>query len=84
MIKQDPFDPFVGFKQVLPLRFRVDLEVMAVKGYFLHSPKLKDKNLTIRLFSVIPGIFVGGGVLPLCRGAVGIFYITSKLGGKEF
>ena len=39
-----------------------------------HSPKpLHHWNLTIRLFSVISRILVRGG-LPLCRGAVNVFY----------
>ena len=46
----------------------------------LHSPKLQYHwNLTIRLFSVIHRTLIGG-VLPLCRGAVGVFYSPSQLG----
>ena len=57
--------------------------VMAMKGYSA-SPKLQYYcNLTIRLFSVISGTLFGG-VLPLCRDAVNIFYSPSRLSqGKE-
>ena len=33
----------------------------------------------MRWFSVISRTLVGGGVLPICRGAVGIFYSPSRL-----
>ena len=47
---------------MLQLRARVDLEVMAMKRYY---SKLQHYwNLTIRLFSVISGTFVGGGSHP--------------------
>ena len=47
----------------------------------LHSPKLQHCwNLTIRLFSVISMILIGGMILPLCREAVGVFYSPSRLG----
>ena len=40
----------------------------------LHSPKLQHYwNLTIRSF------LFGGGILPLCRKAVGVFYSPSQL-----
>ena len=39
-------------------------------------------SLTIRLFSVICGIFSGGGFLPLYREAVGVFYSPSRLGNR--
>ena len=42
-----------------------------------HSPKLQHHwNLTISFFSVIFRTLVGGG-LPLCRGAVSVFYSPS-------
>ena len=74
------FNPQVGPYQVLPFRARVDLGAMAMKGV-LHSPKLQDySNLTIRLFSVISRILIGGVVvLPLCREAVGVFYSPSQI-----
>ena len=40
-------------------------------------------SITIKLFNVIPGhslVCVCGGVLPLCRDAVGVFYSPSRLG----
>ena len=49
-----------------------------------HSPKLQHCwNLTIRLFSVISRRLVRGGGLPLCRGAVSVFYSPSWLGNLE-
>ena len=45
-----------------------------------HSLNLQHYwNLTIRLFSVIARTLIGG-VLPLCREAVGVFYSPSRLG----
>ena len=70
------FNPYMGPYQVLPLRARVDLGAMAMKGYSTF-PKLQHSwNLTIRLFSVISRTLVRG-VLPLCRGAVSVFYSPS-------
>ena len=64
---------------MLPLRARGDLGAMAMKGT-PHSPKLQRHwDLTIRLFSVISWTLVDG-VLPLCRGAVSVFYSPSRLG----
>ena len=49
---------------MLPLRARVDLGAMAMKGYSA-SPKLQHCwNLTIRLFSVICRTLVSGGSYP--------------------
>ena len=46
-----------------------------------HSRKLQHCwKLTIRLFSVISRTLVRVGILPLCRGAVGVFYCPSQLG----
>ena len=56
--------------QVLPLRSRA----MLVKGY---SALLKAP--AIRFFSVISRTLIGG-VLPLCRVAVGVFYSPSRQG----
>ena len=42
-------------------------------------------NLNIRLFNIISRILVeGGGVLPLCRDAAGLFYSPSWLGCFTF
>ena len=60
---------------MLPLRARVDLGAMAMKGY--------SANLTIRLFSVISGHSLEGGVLPLCREAVRVLYSHSRLGNSS-
>ena len=51
------FDPYRGPYQLLPLKARVDLGAMAIKGN-PHSPK-PYWNLTIRLFCVIPGHSLG-------------------------
>ena len=58
-------------KQALVHRVRLDLGVMATKTYW---------SLNIRWFSVISRTFVGGGVIPLNRNAVGVFYNPSWLG----
>ena len=50
---------------------------------WVHSPKLHyDWNLTIRLFSVISRTIVEEGFLLFCRGAVGVFFSSSRLGRK--
>ena len=65
--------------QALPLGTRVKFVVMAMKGYSAF-PKLQDYwSLHIRLFNVISRTLVGI-ILPLCRGAVGVFYSASRLG----
>ena len=70
--------------QVLPLRIRVDLGVMAINWYTLHFPKVQPyRNLTIRLFIVIDGTLVGG-ILPLCRDTIDVFYSPSRLGKHHF
>ena len=57
---------------MIPFRCRVD---GAIKGYSAFP--------TIRLFSVISRTLVGG-VLPLCREVVGVFYSPSLLGKDLF
>ena len=66
---------------MLLFRVRGDLGAMAMKRCSAF-PKLQHYwSLTIRLFSVISGHSLGrGGVLPFCRGAVGVFYSPSWLG----
>ena len=64
---------------MLPLWARVDLGMMAGKGYSAF-PKLQHYwSLTIRLFSVISRTLFGG-FLTLCREAVSVFYSPSWLG----
>ena len=63
--------------QVLPLRARVDLGEMTIRGT-LYSPKLHYWNFTIRLFRVIFRTPVGE-VLPLYRDEVGVFISPSRL-----
>ena len=68
---------------MLPLRARMNLGVIAVKGY-PHSPKLRHYwSLTIRLFSVISRTLVsgGGGLTPLQRSSRCI--LQPKLTGQE-
>ena len=53
---------------------------MAMKGYTLHSPKLQNWSLTIKLFNFISRIFVGGFLL-LFRDAIDVFYSPAKFPG---
>ena len=63
---------------MLPLRARVELGAMAMKGYsaFPKAPAPSDFLVSY------PGHSLGGGVLPLCREAVGVFYSPSRLGNQ--
>ena len=71
--------PKIGPDQVLPIRIRMVLGAMAIRGN-LHSPKLHHYwGLNIRLSSVINRTLIGG-VLPLGRDAVGVFFSPSGLG----
>ena len=56
---------------------------MAMKGAPYSSRPQHYWDLTIRLFSVITRTLIGGGVLPLCRGAVSVFSSPSRLNGNE-
>ena len=65
------FDPYIGPYQVLPLRVRVDLSAMAKE--YSTFPKAG--------VSLSDGLeLVEGGILLLCRDAVGVFYSPSWLG----
>ena len=68
------FNPLIGSYQVLPLRARVDLGAMAMKGYstFPQGSSIAGTSPSDCLVSY-PGQSLGG-ILPLCRGAVGVFY----------
>ena len=70
--------------QVQPLQAKVDLGVMAMKGYPASPKLLHYWNLTIRLFNVISRTLIEGKVLPLCREVVGIFYSLSQLGNMNY
>ena len=68
---------------MLPYRARVDLGAMAIKGYsaFPKAPASLDRHHEI-VYCYIQDTRWGwgGGFLPLCRGAVGVFYSPSRLG----
>ena len=63
---------------VLPLRAKVDPGAIVIKGYSAFP-----KAPVIRLFNVIYKTLVGGGFLPLCREAVGVFYSPSRQGNDR-
>ena len=54
-----------------PLRAKVDLGAMAMKGYSAFP-----KALTL----LEPHHQIVGGVLPFCRDAIGVFYSPSQVG----
>ena len=67
---------------MLPLQAEWTWEWWQLRG-ISHSPKLQHYwNLSIRLFSVIIRTLVGG-VLPLCRNAVSVFYSPRRLGNQS-
>ena len=65
---------------MLPLLARLDLGAMAMKGYsaFPKAPALLEPHHQI-VYCHIQDTRLGG-VLPLCREAVGVFYSPSRLG----
>ena len=69
----------MGPYQVLPVRANVDQGKMALKGYSSFLKLQHYWNLAIGLFRVIPRTLVVGGVLPLHRDAIGVFYNPSRL-----
>ena len=73
------FDRWIGPSQERPLCVRVVMGAMAMKGTS-NSPNHKGWYLTIRWFNVISRALAGGGFLPLCSDAVGVFYTTCRLG----
>ena len=73
------FDEAIGPHQVLLSRVRVDLGATAIRGTPYSSKLQIYWNLTIRLFSVISRILVGG-VLHQCRQTFGVSYSPSRLG----
>ena len=62
---------------------RFDQGSMAMKGYSAFPKPQRQWNLTIRLFSVITKTLVRE-ILPLCRGAVNVFYSLNQLGKLRF
>ena len=72
------FNPLIGLYQVLPFRDRVDLGAMSTKksSVFRKAPA----SLEPHHHGSYPGHSME--ILPLCRGAVGVFYNTSQLSNK--
>ena len=64
---------------MLSLQGRVDLEAMALKEYsaFPKAPTLLKPHYQI---ACVMSRTLIGGVLPLCKDAVGVFYSPSQLG----
>ena len=68
---------------MLPLRARVDLGAMTIKGYsaFLKVPALLEPHHECVLCHIQDIRWWGwGGVLPFCRDVVGIYHSPSQLG----
>ena len=63
---------------MLPRRARMDLGAMAMKGV-LRIPQGPSKTSSSGCLVSYPGHSLGGG-LPLCRGAVSVFYSPSRQG----
>ena len=76
------FNTEIGPYQVLPLRARVVLVAMVMKGcsVFLNAPASLEPHHQIGKYH-IQGTY-WGGVLLFCRGAVSVFYNHSQLGNK--
>ena len=79
------FNPEIGPYQVLPLRDRMDLGAIAVKGYsaFPKTPALLEPHHQTVYCHIQDIHWVGWGFLPLCRGAVNVFYSPSRLSKKR-
>ena len=73
------FNPYIGPYGGLPFQARVDLGGMAMKGYsvFPKAPASLEPHLQIVQCHIQESHC---GVLPLCRGAVGVFYNLCRLG----
>ena len=65
---------------MLPHRARVDLGAVVMKGCSVFPKDPAFTGTSPSDFSVISRSLVGGGVLPLCRGAVSVFYSPNRLG----
>ena len=76
------FNLQIGAYQVRPCWARVDLGAMAIKGCsaFPKAPALLKPYYQIVQCHIQNTRCGGGGELPLCRGAVSIFYSPSRLG----
>ena len=75
------FNLSIGPYQVLPFRARVNLGAMAMKGCsaFPKAAASLEPHHQI-VWNHIQDTLWDGGVLPLCRTAVGVFYSPSRLG----
>ena len=69
----------MGPKQILLIWVRVDLRVIAMKGYCIFPKVPGMEPLHQMQFHVISRVHIRR-VLPLSRGAVGIFYSLSRQG----
>ena len=72
------FNPEIGPYGVVPLRARVDMGAMAIKGYsaFPKAPVLLEthhQKCDIQYTRL-------GKSYPLCRGDISVFYSPSRLG----
>ena len=67
---------------MLPLRARVDLRVIAMKRYsaFPKAPALLEPHHQVVQCHIQDTRL---GILPLCRGAVSVFYSPSRLGNSK-
>ena len=65
---------------MLPLRARVDMGAMAMKGYSAYSKSLSLPLLHHHIIDSHMQDIRWWGVLPLWREAVGVFYSPSRLG----
>ena len=70
---------------MLPLRARVDLGAMAMKGYstFPKAPALPELHHQTVYCHFQDTHSRGEGVLPLCRETVGVFYNPNKMDQEE-
>ena len=69
----------MGPYQMLPLQARVDLGAMAMKGYsaFPEAPGTSPSHCLVSYLGHSSGEF-----LPLCRGAVSVFYSPPQPTGQ--
>ena len=71
------FNPYIGPYQMLPRQARVDLGAMAMKELCIPQDSSITGTSPSDCLVSSPGHMFGGRVLPLCRGAVSVFYSPS-------